>query len=271
MTDTVKTYVDIESLIDLRQGVLYSLIEDKEKLADFILSEEYNFRNIDNFSIVDNKEYKKAYREKDLSILQNSTVTYILTCIKSKLDNLEKRNTFYNEKKTPEVVVNTYPFTLNEKQKEQFQNLLFVKLETNTIISIVNLTPEELTPIFFSSNNFIVAFIYDFTEWMNYNSKTLESMKKQDLMLYFPSISKETVSEEELKKITSLGFKDIFSYTEFLLSSVISINFMPVIFYSNLMIAIAHLSKFDDLYKKKEMELEEDVDISKFDFPEGVW
>lgn len=270
MTDTVKIYVDIESLFDIRQGILYSLVENKEKLAEFISSEEYNFRDIDNFSIVNNSEYQKAYNKKDLSVLPNSTISYILTCIKSKLDNLEKRNTFYNEKKIPEVVVNTYPFVFNEKQKEQFQNLLFVKLETNTMVNVIYIPTKELTPMFFSNNNFIVAFIYDFTEWMNTNSKTLEAVKKQDLMLYFPSLSKELISAEELKKITSLGFKDIFSYTEFLLSSVISINFLPVIFYSNLMIAVAHLSKFDDLYKKKEMKLDEDVDISKFNIPEGV-
>ncbi len=90
--------------------------------------------------------------------------------------------------------------------------------------------------------------------------------------MYFPSIAKTQPTEEELKKITKLGFKDIFNYTEFLLSSVVNINFLPTVFYSNMITAVGHLSKFDEVLKNKKLSSEEttEVDMSKVKLPEGM-
>lgn len=270
MTDTVKIYTDIDSLLDLRQGILYSLSDNHKELADYLLSDEYNYRTTDTFTIVNSGLYEESYKKRNIDILPTSTITYILSCIKSKLANLEKRNTFYNEKKIPEVVVNIYPFVFTEKQKDQFQNLLFVKLETNTMVSIISMPPKDVSLMFLSSNEFITAFIYDFTTWMENHSKTIELVKTKDLLIYFPSLGKDIPDEVELKKITNLGFKDIFSYTEFLLSSSLNVSFLPVVFYSNTMTAIAHLSKFDTIFKNKKLETDEEIDISKFNIPEGI-
>jgi len=272
MKETSKILIDIFSLLDIRQAILYSLYEDKEKLSDYLLSEEYNFRGIDVFPNINEIEYNNKLKECSLELLPFSTITYLIISIKTKLSNIEQRNNFYRENKVPEVILNVYPFKLNSKQVEQLQNILFVKLDTNTLVNIVNLPPKEISPLFIKNGGFISCFMYDFSEWIEQHSSSLENIKLTDTILYFPSISKAKISEEELSKITKLGFKDIFGYTEFLFSSVANISFLPTVFYSNLITAMGYLSKFNDILKNKKLDKEEDIniDLSNINIPDNL-
>lgn len=252
MKETSKIYVDIESLLDVRQAILYTLCPDQDKLMAYLDSEEYNFRQTDTFSIVDSSTYNKAYQSRSTDILPYSTITHILVSLKTKLANLEKRNIYYGETKTPEVVLNIYPFTLTTEHIDQIQNLLFVKLETNTLVTITSISPLELSPYFIKNGSFTACFIYNFSEWMNFHSKSLETNKLTDTVLYFPAIY-VNYDEKEQEKIVKLGFKDVFNYTEFLLSSVANINFLPTVFYSNLITASRYLKRFNQELKDTDL------------------
>ena len=94
MTETSKIYVDIESLLDIRQAILSKLMNPKD-LIDFVNTEEYNFRSTDNFAKVDMAKYEEIYKSPTLDLLQRSTVTFIVNTIRTKLMNLEKRNALY--------------------------------------------------------------------------------------------------------------------------------------------------------------------------------
>lgn len=272
MKETSKILIDIFSLLDIRQAILYNLYKDKEQLAEYLVSEEYNFRTQDLFPNIEQALYETQIKESSIDLLPASTITYILTSLKSKLANLEQRNSFYGEKKVPEIVLNIYPFKLNELQIKQLQNLLFVKLETNTLITIINVPLKDISPVFIKNGQFVSCFLYDFSSWIALHASSLEKVKLIDTIMYFPSIAKTQPTEEELKKITKLGFKDIFNYTEFLLSSVVTINFLPTVFYSNMITAVSHLSKFDEVLKNKKLSSEEsaEVDMSKVKLPEGM-
>jgi hypothetical protein len=268
MSETAKILVDLDSLFDLRQATLYKLSNDKEKLTDYLVSEDYNFRTYDDFSLVDMNEYQASYDARTIELLPYATITYILNVIKTKISNLEKRNNYYNEKKGSEVIVNVYPLQFNKTQIEQIQNLLFVKFDRKTLVTIVSLSHKEITPLFIVSNCVTACFMYDFKAWMSEHVKILETGKLTDCLFYFPGIGKNKPTKEEEQCIKKLGFKDVFSYTEFLLSSVMSISFLPTVFYSNIITSISYLDKFNDTLMKRDMGKEvPDVDISKFDIP----
>lgn len=271
MKETNKVYVDIQSLLDLRQSVLFNLYDDKEQLADFLLSDEYNFRTRDVFNNIDQNKYEALLKEASTDLLSGSSVTYILNTLKSKISNLEKRNNFYNETKIPEILLNVYPFKLTDEEIEHIKNLLFYKLEANCIINVINLSTKDISPYFINNMSLVTCFIYDFTEWMSIHVDSLEGNKNTDTIIYFPSLSKVDLDEESITKFNKLGFKDIFSYTEYLFSSYANISFLPVLFYSNITTATAHLSKFDNILKDKKLENEEsNIDLSKIDLPEGL-
>lgn len=248
MKETSKIYVDIASLLDLRAAMLLQLMK-KDELATFLNTDEYNLRQIDEFKQVDQAAYQQLRNDMPVDLIPCSVITYILTSLKSKLNNLEKRNSFYNEKKVPEVLLNIYPFELSESQTKVLQNMLFVKLETNTMVTIVRMTPADFTPYFIKNSGIVTAFLYDFSEWMGIHTAALDKVQLTDTIMYFPALGYELVSEQDLKKITKAGFKDVFGYTEYLYSSKVSLNFLPVVFYSNMVTASFYIDKFNDVLK----------------------
>jgi len=61
-----KILTDIHSVFDLRQSKI-AMLGDVEKTKDYLVSEEYNFRQIDDFSsVIDMDKYSKYYDIKEL-------------------------------------------------------------------------------------------------------------------------------------------------------------------------------------------------------------
>lgn len=252
MADTSKIYVDIESLLDLRQAILSTFIDPKD-LIEFINTEEYNFRTTDNFANVDMVQYEEIYKKPSLDLLQRSTVTFIVNTIRTKLMNLEKRNALYNETKKPEVMLNVYPFDMTQKQADVLQNLLFIKLGSCCLVSIINKPIEEVGPYFIQSMNFTACYIYRSSRWIEHHTDTLNTIKLPDTLIYFPAIYKVEENKKELSKLTKLGFKDIFGYIEFLLSSAVNINFLPIVFYNNIVTSSILVDKYNEGLSKTEL------------------
>lgn len=265
--ETNKIYIDIQSLFDIRQGTLCLLHEDKEQLANYLVSEDYNFREIDIFPNTLEQVYAIKESQGDIEILKNSTITYLLNVLKSKVSNIEKRNAHFNEKKAIEIIVNTYPFILYESLVEDFQNLLFYKLGKEALISVIRMPPKEVSPYFIKTSSVITAFIYDYTTWMNEHSQTLTTQKLPDTLIYFPTLYKHLPTQEDKEHIKKLGFKDVFSYTEFITSPACNISYLPIVFYSNLPTATSYLGKFDVNLQSESLtkQSDENVDLSKVD------
>lgn len=244
-------YVDIESLFDLRQGVLGTLVPNKESVMEYLLSEEYNFRESDDLKLILPTAYSEALKEPSKDILEASCITRIFLCIKQKIESMEHRNKYYNESKEPQVLLNLYPFNFTEEEADHIRNLLFVKLQSDCIINITNLPMKSLSPYYCKSTGIVAAFIYRFKDWITEHSEAIKSTPNHDTLLYFPALYETPPTEDELKKIQKLGFKDPLSYTEYLFSSVASLNFLPVLFYSNLVTALSYLDKFDNQLKEE--------------------
>ena len=245
MADTSKIYVDIESLLDVRQAILSKLM-DPVKLAEFVVSDEYSFRKTDIFKNVDMVEYEKIYKDMTVDLLQRTTVTFIVNTIKTKLLNLQKRNTYYGETKNPEVLLNVYPFKLSQEQADIIQNLLFIKLGSSCLVTLIDKPIEEISPFFIKSLDITACYIYNASKWIEKHTDALNNIKLQDTLLYFPAIYKVEDDTNEIAKITKLGFKDIFGYVEFLLSSAVRINFLPVLFYNNIVSSSILIDKYNE-------------------------
>lgn len=269
MIETAKIYVDIESLLDVRQGILFQLRNDHDALTDYLLSDEYNFRKKDTFENIDPEAYQAILQAAEHETLKLSNITYILNVVKTKIANLEKRNAYYGERRVAEVILNTYPFVFTQAESEVLQNILFVKLNTEAMVSVVYMEPKDVSPFFMKMSNVITAIIYDSSTWFNLHTSSLHQQKLPDTLLYFPSLIKEEMTPEEQANFNKLGFKDPFSYFEFLFSGTVNVNFLPVVFYSNLITATGILSKFDDELRNRKLSSESDeeikVDLSALD------
>ena len=241
MSATNKIYVDIQSLLDLRQSVLIELMGEEPAL-EYVSNDEYNFREHDKFP-VDQKLYLEKMSSKSPVIFKNATITYIEVLIKNKLVNLEKLNGFNGENSQPELVVNTYPYQLTQDQVRNIQNAIFVKLDVLCVVTIVYDQPSVWSPSYIRNNNVSSFFMYDFSGWMKHHSTKLVNGDLKNCNVYAPSIGSAELTPEELKELKKLGFNDIFSYTEYILASACRIQFLPIVFYTNIVTATAILDK----------------------------
>lgn len=238
---TKKVYIDIQSLLDIRQSLLIEFL-GQETALEYVSSDTYNFRETDNFP-VNQEEYQRKLNSKSPVVLKNATITYIEVLLKNKLANLEKLNGFNGESSAPELVVNTYPYQLTQEQVRHLQNAIFVKLDVLCLITIVYDPPNVWSPSYIRNNNVSSFFMYDFTAWMKHHSEKLVNGDLREINVYVPSIGGKELTPEEQKEVKKLGFNDIFSYTEYVLSSACRIQFLPIVFYTNIVTATAILDK----------------------------
>lgn len=253
-------YVDIESLLDLRQGYYATKPELYEQAADYLLSDAYNFRETDELKFLAPGEFKRAMLKPSLSYLDGSIVSYILSQIKVKIDRLEMKNKLNNEHTEPQVILNVYPFEMSIQQQRHIRDLLSYRLGGETLTHVVRLRPDEVDPGFFRDNGVASAFIYDYRQWLDLNLQKCASVPVKDVNLYFPALYPNTPSEEDLKAFKKTGHKDGFSYLETLTSGILSVSFLPVALYSSFLVATHYLSQysFDTSREMAKLTPEED-------------
>lgn len=238
---TNKIYIDIQSLLDIRQSVLVEMMGE-EKALEYVSSDLYNFRETDIFP-VNQEEYKHRMNSKTPAVFKNSTITYNEVILKSKLASLEKLNGFNSESAQPELIVNTYPYQLTKEQVRHIQNAIFIKMDLLCVITVVYDSPAVWSPSYIRNNNVSSFFMYNFSEWMGFHSDKLVNGDLREINIFVPAVGAKELTDEEHKNFKKLGFTDVFSYTEYVLSSVCRIQFLPIIFYTNIVTATAILDK----------------------------
>ena len=263
--------IDLDSLLDVRQGVLSRLMTDDKALADYVSSDAYNFREIDDFSSIANmQQYTAILNSRTKDIISSSTITYLFTVIKKKILDIEKRNIAHNETKRLELLVNVYPFKLSEKEQSTLVDVLFIKLKTEVYIRTIYIPPEQISPTFVRDNDIIELYIYDTHAWLDAQLDNVHkaSFKLHGHKLNFPALYTTRPTEEFTAKLTKHGFKDVFSLLEYLTSAYMAVNFLPVIFYNNVITSKAILDNFNKKNSTKSIKelFEEETpngDISK--------
>ena len=257
---TSKIYLDIASLFDLRHSALYQVLGEEESIA-IATAQPYNIRECDEFPGVDSELLQRFLASADLRMLEHAPMSYIQIAVASKVKNIERRNTFMAESTLPEVVLNIHPFELTTEQCEMLQNALFVKIDTGCKVTIVREHPRGLTPHFLKNSGFIACFMYDLHDWLQYHAKAVQNADLKEVMMYFAGIYKNKPTKEEAKVFTKLGFKEVFSYTEYLFTGRMQLNFLPVFMYSSLITATVFLQANEAALKPDQQHTPKDNSI----------
>lgn len=261
MRERNRVYIDIQSLLELRQSVLVQMMGEKEAIA-FINSDAYISRELDVFP-VDMEEYTRLLQDYRVA-LPKSTVTYIEVVLKSKIASMEKLNAFNSESCDTEIVLNIYPYNLPTVVAESIRDALFIKLNEPTFISVVNEPHTVFTPLHLKQNRYKEFFCYDVTGWMGANLEALSKQRLEDTRLYFPTLGKKEITDKDLKDVKKLGFTDIYHYTEFILSGAAKITFLPVGLYSNIFVGMGLLEKTAEIESAILAKNKEELNVDIF-------
>lgn len=252
MQDNNKIYIDLQSLLDVRQSCLIELM-GQDTALDYSYKETYYLRDLDSFP-VDMPVYNNLIAKASPIALSKATITYMLVVITSKLTQVEKTNAIEDSKSQPELIVNTYPFAFKEDTLSAFKNALFVKLKVAVKITMVYEPVSTWTPSFIKSSGISNFYCYEGAEWLSQHAEYIGGGALKDVRLLFPMLGRAVLEKQDLKLIQKAGFKDIFSYTEFLFSQHTKLQFLPVVFYSNLITATAILETFDEGIKQLDID-----------------
>lgn len=157
-------YTDLDSLLDTRHPIIYSLSED---IAVNILSNGYyNNRIKDNFENISRDIFISLYRNRNKSILNMSTLTKVIEFIKYNF--MSDLNIVDNEDRDYILYINTYPYILTDAEKEAFRYYFSDILEHKVNVEMINDSYESLD-LEWIKNNVTTIIRYDAMEWIEYN------------------------------------------------------------------------------------------------------
>jgi len=226
-------YVDLESLFDIRFSVLENFFQNvKYKNLNFIdmikkdkvlyygrmtlglvnIPTSY-FRYIYNKILNNENKFKK--------ILKRSKLTNVTNIINAETVLLESKKLTEDEVKV-KLYVNTFPYTLTEKEKE---TLRFI-LTTVTILrhDDIEIVKEDNTTLVnnMKSGKYDVMFMYRGFEWIMVN-KFLYNIKVPEVKLYTPAIFENVnIDVDKPEQIETL----FNSYKE-ILEPYVDLTFLP--------------------------------------------
>ena len=261
MASTKKIYIDIQSLLEIRQSTLTHLL-GADKALDLVHNKSYYLRDVEVFEGVDMAAYSEASKDPAIA-LKYATVTYMISVLMNRLSQMEKLNSFQNEEATTELVLNIYPYRLPKEAVEVIRDAVFVKLRVPVMITIVNDDPSVWSPMYIKNSGVVHFYCYDCTTWMDRFGEEISGGMLRDVRMFFPSLGKEQLDKAQLKEVQKAGFRDIFAYTEFLLSPYMRVQFLPSVFYSNIFVSTKILEDFDEELVRKPLTPEEKQEDSQ--------
>lgn len=258
MEKKTRIYMDIQSLLDLRQSVLVEMMGE-EKGTEYVNSEAYYLRDVDEFP-VDMAEFERLMGDYNVA-LKRATITYMEVMLRSKAANMEKLNAFNGVSAPTELVLNIYPYLIPEKLAESLRDGLFTKLGIPIFVSVVHEPIETFTPIYLKQNGFVEFYCYDSSSWLTAHLDAVSKVHLRETRLNFPTLGKHALPDKDRKEIKKLGFDDVYRYTEFILSAAVSVNFIPVGLYGNIFVGTALLERVARAEQAKPMATKENIDV----------
>jgi hypothetical protein len=213
-------YVDLDSLMDTRLSTLSSI--DKQLAYELLSNGSYIDRLYDEFGYINHHLFKEFYDRRNKITLLRSFPTKIVELIATELILMESKQIEANEIPLLTLTVNTYPYTLTDKEMKSFTHALKLHtLNKKLQVAYINIPPTSLT-LDFISIHFSVVIMYDYSRWIDYHL-SIKSGNAVDTILYVPGVLGNAVKIKKIKDI-----EDMFDAYSELFGAFINIKHIPV-------------------------------------------
>lgn len=199
-TQYSRMLVDLDTIFDTRMATLAIMGQEHLKSA---LSGNYHDRTSDNFKGVDYDTFKEFYAKRDKSYLKYAVMTPVVKLAHdfamTTMDNVNNSPFHYK----PVIMLNVYPYVLSEQEIGVLTKAMAAATKGIADIEIVNMTYQELTPLYLKLNLSIMT-VYEYDKWFEVHSVSDAWMKytAPDVTVLAPRISmvKEQKSPELMEE-----------------------------------------------------------------------
>lgn len=232
-----RIFVFLDAILDTRAGTISRLCPDK--VID-ILADNYHQRFEDKFKGIDPEVFKDAYAKRDIETLSVSTVTGIMVLLKQLCDVLIEQAITMPFHSGPEIILNTYPYKVDEELSELICKSIAVWTEGRVPVEAVYMTPEEITPEYCKENLSLMIF-YEYGDWLNLHLASMEKTNLKEITMYVPALYfSKCPTPKEMEELLAEAPHPFLSL-ELMVKPVLDFNIIDVRYFSIL--------KPDDVYQ----------------------
>lgn len=233
MTKPKRLYVSLDSILDIRLGVLNVINTDFA--FEITSNEKYYTRELDEFTSKDKGKLSKVLFNK---ILNNYKPAILRASMKTKMylfiANLCK---VYIEQvvSSPsndsfELDINIHPFILTDDESKILADALAKSIGSLYNINIVNYSIEQLS-IDYCRENYRAMIMYHYTDWLNKHTNQIKIKPISDMVLFVPRLYFDKLpGKEDFKKLDEIGM-DAFELNKKVLYPLIPIDYLPISLY----------------------------------------
>ena len=218
--------VELDCLLDTRLGTLFSLGED---IAEQALTSNYYDRQEDKFPGVETDIFRAKYKLRDVSTLRNSGVTQIIQLIKEFVVKTLNQSIVTPHHYIPKIVLNTYPYKLSDKEKDNFVKVLMYLTKEECQVETIHMTYEALTPSYVKQV-FSVMLMYDYRSWLECHAvnNAFKTQSCPEVSLIAPAIFFDGPLKLEDKQILEKQKITPFKAVEMIAAPFVNLKLLPV-------------------------------------------
>lgn len=195
-------YVDINSIVDAREGVIRRLAPD---LADGIVKNGYMKRKGDFFAGVDPVEYRKLYEANELETLANGTMTNVFQFLYPQIADMLKEfiASEADTRTRPMLDINVFPYEYSDEDKAYLAGVVHAMLNNIIGIRVIEEDLKDLTPTRCRAT-YSMMVTYDYDRYLNTHSAALIKQPCPELILVAPMVYFNTNPDENEETIDYL-------------------------------------------------------------------
>ncbi len=233
--------LDIDSLFDTRLGVL-SLLGDEA--VDSLTHENYAKRE-DEATLLAIPGFKERWETRDKEVLQASQVSkFFATAMQLILDDVHDVTVALPNRKFF-LYINTYPYVLNEVEKEDLILMITMQLHGRVKVSVRSFSLTALSPKTIAANCFGLVAIYEFEKWVKLHIDALYQLSLREVVVVAPALKEldaRTIEEPNEIMVQLLERYTKWECLELALMEILALKYYPIAEYCSLLY-LAHITE----------------------------
>ena len=159
-------FAELDAILDTRMGTILRI---DPNATERVIKAGYLTRDRDLFPGIDKAKFQELYKERNKKTLQASVVTPILSYAKDFCKQTYEGNIKTPFLKEPKVIINLYPYQLDEAEKELLMKAIKIKTGKFSKVEFVSMSNDEITPNYLKRHTSIIV-LYDPFEWLEVHS-----------------------------------------------------------------------------------------------------
>jgi len=221
-------YIDLDSILDSRAGVLWHL--DRNVYNKVVGNKIYNSRVIDEFEHIPYSVFIEYYRYRNVDVLKRSYFTKITDMLNIIVGNFTKNIHMLNSGSGLRIVINTYPYMVDETIKKYIFHYIVNNMVAYPMIDYTYIDL-EYTNIYDVINDYKVMIAYNGLQWLNVSMTDIKKITKLDNKPYImvPKLINDPIILDSVD-----NYEIMFSDLEDMYRDLVNLEFIDIELFNEL-------------------------------------